>query len=139
VTIKGDARFLVLHRIYNSSNHTFTNCTVSQKNMSSSNIPHVVLQSSSNHQKMPVIGFGTASTSTTIDTKEAVLEAIKLGYRHFDTASIYGSEQPLGEAIAEALQLGLIVSRDELFITSKLWCADNFPHLVLPAIHKTLQ
>ncbi|KAK7354398.1 hypothetical protein VNO80_19859 [Phaseolus coccineus] len=88
---------------------------------------------------MPVIGFGTASTSSTNDTKEAALEAIKVGYRHFDTASIYGSEEPLGEAIAEALQLGLIASRDELFITSKLWCTHNFPHLVLPAIHKTLQ
>ncbi|KOM40044.1 hypothetical protein LR48_Vigan04g024200 [Vigna angularis] len=88
---------------------------------------------------MSMVGFGTGSTSSTIDTKEAVLEAIKIGYRHFDTASIYGSEQPLGEAIAEALQLGLITSRDELFITSKLWCTDNFPHLVLPAIHKTLR
>ncbi|XP_027901749.1 NAD(P)H-dependent 6'-deoxychalcone synthase-like [Vigna unguiculata] len=107
--------------------------------MSSSNIPYVVLQSSSTHHKMPLIGFGTASISSTIDTKKAVLEAIKSGYRHFDTATIYGSEQPLGEAIAEALQLGLIASRDELFITSKLWCTDNFPHLVLPAIHKTLK
>ncbi|KAG4946772.1 hypothetical protein JHK87_042779 [Glycine soja] len=94
--------------------------------MSSSNIPHVVLQSSSNHHRMPVIGFGTASMSPPSTTRVAVLEAIKLGYRHFDTASIYGSEQPLGEAIAEALQLGLIGSRDELFITSKLWCTDNF-------------
>ncbi|WVZ18050.1 hypothetical protein V8G54_005372 [Vigna mungo] len=107
--------------------------------MSSSNIPHVVLQSSLNHHKMPVIGFGTGSKSSPIDTKEAVLEAIKLGYRHFDTASIYGSEKPLGEAIAEALQLGLIASRDELFITSKVWCTDNFPHLILPAIHKMLE
>ncbi|KAG2398854.1 NAD(P)H-dependent 6'-deoxychalcone synthase [Vigna angularis] len=107
--------------------------------MSSSNIPHIVIQSSFNYHKMSMVGFGTGSTSSTIDTKEAVLEAIKIGYRHFDTASIYGSEQPLGEAIAEALQLGLITSRDELFITSKLWCTDNFPHLVLPAIHKTLR
>ncbi|KAH1147867.1 hypothetical protein GYH30_042823 [Glycine max] len=107
--------------------------------MSSSNIPHVVLQSSSNHHRMPVIGFGTASMSPPSTTRVAVLEAIKLGYRHFDTASIYGSEQPLGEAIAEALQLGLIGSRDELFITSKLWCTDNFPHLVLPALQKTLR
>ncbi|KAL9314417.1 hypothetical protein ACSQ67_019869 [Phaseolus vulgaris] len=104
--------------------------------MSSSKIPEVVLQFSSNHPKMPVIGLGTSSTSS---TKEAVLEAIKVGYRHFDTASVYGSEEPLGEAIAEALQLGLIASRDELFITSKLWCTSNFPHLVLPAIHKSLQ
>ncbi|KAK7411619.1 hypothetical protein VNO78_03054 [Psophocarpus tetragonolobus] len=105
--------------------------------MSSSNIPHVVLQTSSNHGNMPVIGFGSASSNT--DTKGAVLEAMKSGYRHFDTASIYGSEQAIGEAIAEAFQLGIIASRDELFITSKLWCSDNFPHLVLPALQKTLQ
>nr|KYP32061.1 NAD(P)H-dependent 6'-deoxychalcone synthase [Cajanus cajan] len=106
--------------------------------MSSSKVPHVVLQSSSNNCNMPVIGLGTAPSSST-DTREAILEAIKTGYRHFDTASMYGSEQPLGEAIAEALQLGIIKSRDELFITSKLWCTENFPHLVLPALQKTLE
>ncbi|KAL2322111.1 hypothetical protein Fmac_026490 [Flemingia macrophylla] len=107
--------------------------------MSSSKVPHVVLQSSSNYRNMPVIGLGTASSSSTDVTREAILEAIKLGYRHFDTASIYGSEHPLGEAIAEALQRDLIKSRDELFITSKLWCTDNFPHLVLRALQKTLE
>ncbi|RYR33487.1 hypothetical protein Ahy_A10g048086 [Arachis hypogaea] len=66
------------------------------------------------------------------------MEAIKLGYRHFDTASIYGSEQVMGEAIAEALKLGLISSRDELFIPSKLWLFDNHPDLVLPTLRKSL-
>lgn len=110
--------------------------------MSSTKIPHVVLKSSSNQCKMPVIAFGTASDtnkSSGETTKVAVIEAIKLGYRHFDTASCYGSEEALGEAIAEALQLGLIGSRDELFVTSKLWLTDNFPHLVLPALQKSLQ
>ncbi|KAK7304784.1 hypothetical protein VNO77_42672 [Canavalia gladiata] len=108
--------------------------------MSSIKIPHVVLQSSHNNANFGVIGLGTASLPPSNDaTKEAVIEAIKLGYRHFDTASIYGSEKGLGEAIAEALQLGLIASRDELFITSKLWCSDNHPHLVLPALKKTLE
>ncbi|KAL1347452.1 hypothetical protein HN51_023533 [Arachis hypogaea] len=100
-------------------------------------VPNVVLQSSFN---MPVIGFGTGSEANDNDTiKAAAIEAIKLGYRHFDTASIYDSEQPLGEAFAEALQLGLINSRDELFITSKLWLSDNHPHLVLPALQNSLQ
>lgn len=90
---------------------------------------------------MPVIAFGTAAVTNNDGeiTKVAVIEAIKSGYRHFDTASIYGSEEALGEAIEEALQLGLIGSRDELFITSKLWVTDNFPHLVLPALQKSLQ
>ncbi|RYR00788.1 hypothetical protein HN51_049170 [Arachis hypogaea] len=100
-------------------------------------IPNIVLQSSFS---MPVIGFGTAALTDDGDVhKQAVIEAIKLGYRHFDTASIYGSEQALGEAIAEALKLGLISSRDELFITSKLWLSDNHPDLVLPALRKSLQ
>ncbi|MED6215985.1 hypothetical protein PIB30_003185 [Stylosanthes scabra] len=100
-------------------------------------VPNVVLQSSF---AMPVIGLGTAAESnSTQPIKQAVLDAIKLGYRHFDTASLYGSEHALGQAIAEALQLGLISSRDELFITSKLWLPDNHPHLVLPALRKSLQ
>lgn len=110
--------------------------------MSLSKIPQVVLKSSSNQCMMPVIAFGTAADtnkSSAETTKLAVIEAIKLGYTHFDTASIYGSEEALGEAIAEALQLGLIKSREELFITSKLWLTDNFPHLVLPALQKSLQ
>lgn len=109
--------------------------------MSASKIPQVVLKSSSNQCNMPVIAFGTAAVTNNDGeiTKVAVIEAIKSGYRHFDTASIYGSEEALGEAIEEALQLGLIGSRDELFITSKLWVTDNFPHLVLPALQKSLQ
>ncbi|XP_015938761.1 NAD(P)H-dependent 6'-deoxychalcone synthase-like [Arachis duranensis] len=100
-------------------------------------VPNVVLQSSFT---MPVIGFGTAAMSNDSDTlKAAVIEAVKLGYRHFDTASIYGSEQALGEAITEALKLGLISSRDELFITSKLWLSDNHSHLVLPALQNSLK
>ncbi|GAU43650.1 hypothetical protein TSUD_24190 [Trifolium subterraneum] len=109
--------------------------------MSASKIPQVVLKSSSNQCNMPVIAFGTAAVTNNDGeiTKKAVIEAIKSGYRHFDTALIYGSEEALGEAIEEALQLGLIQSRDELFITSKLWLTDNFPHLVLPALQKSLQ
>ncbi|KAL1347455.1 hypothetical protein HN51_023538 [Arachis hypogaea] len=100
-------------------------------------VPNVVLQSSIS---MPVIGLGTAAESNDGEAiKQAVIEAIKVGYRHFDTASAYESEQALGEAIAESLKLGLIGSRDELFITSKLWLPDNHPHLVLPALQKSLE
>ncbi|KAF7839583.1 NAD(P)H-dependent 6'-deoxychalcone synthase-like [Senna tora] len=89
---------------------------------------------------MPVIGLGTAADSPGKDTtREAVVEAIKLGYRHFDTASVYGSEESLGEGIGEALKLGLIKSRDELFINSKLWCSHNHPQHVIPALKATLQ
>ncbi|XP_058105693.1 non-functional NADPH-dependent codeinone reductase 2-like [Magnolia sinica] len=102
-------------------------------------IPKVSLSSGSG--PMPLVGMGTAVYPPVAPEiiKAAVFHAIEIGYRHFDTASAYGSEQPLGEIIAEALQVGLIKSRDELFITSKLWCNDNHPQLVQPALRKSLE
>ncbi|CAN1151320.1 Non-functional NADPH-dependent codeinone reductase 2 [Linum perenne] len=82
---------------------------------------------------MPLLGMGTATSPLS-----AVVHAIELGYRHFDTATLYQTEEPLGEAIAEAIELGLIKSRDELFVTSKLWCSDAHPDLVLLALQKSL-
>ncbi|KZV19194.1 D-galacturonate reductase-like [Dorcoceras hygrometricum] len=89
--------------------------------MAATTIPSVNLKGC--EKAMPVLSMGTASypPAGLEATKAAVLEAIKVGYRHFDTAFAYGSEKPVGEAIAEALRLGLIQSRDELFITTKLW------------------
>eukprot|EP00262_Sarcandra_glabra_P014595 TRINITY_DN4294_c0_g1_i4.p1 TRINITY_DN4294_c0_g1~~TRINITY_DN4294_c0_g1_i4.p1 ORF type:complete len:321 (-),score=48.80 TRINITY_DN4294_c0_g1_i4:225-1187(-) len=96
---------------------------------------------SSGCRSMPLIGMGTAAYpfKATNSMKSAILHAIELGYRHFDTAAIYQSEQSLGEAIAEALHVGIIKSRKELFITSKLWCSDGHRDLVVPAIQKTLR
>ncbi|KAG6501152.1 deoxymugineic acid synthase 1-B-like [Zingiber officinale] len=96
---------------------------------------------SSGSKTMPRIAMGTAAFPLPPfdTTRDAILHAIKIGYRHFDTASLYSSEGPLGEAVAEALRLGLIVSRDELFITSKLWIRDAQSHLVLPALRKSLR
>jgi len=90
---------------------------------------------------MPVLGFGTAPDPPVPaeTTRAAVIAAIQAGYRHFDTACLYHTEQPLGEAIAEALEKGLIQSRDELFITSKLWCSDARRDLVIPALNTTLR
>ncbi|XP_060214402.1 non-functional NADPH-dependent codeinone reductase 2-like [Lycium barbarum] len=93
------------------------------------------------YQSLPVLGFGTSANlpvGPEIVTT-AVLQAIELGYRHFDTASLYNSEQPLGEAIVEAINSGLVQSRGQLFITSKLWCRDAHPQHVLPALKKSLQ
>ncbi|XP_061344103.1 NAD(P)H-dependent 6'-deoxychalcone synthase-like [Gastrolobium bilobum] len=102
-------------------------------------IPTVVLPNTPNQLRVPAIGMGSAPDFTCKkDTKVAIIEAIKQGYRHFDTAAAYGSEQALGEALKEAIDLGL-VSREELFVTSKLWVTDNHPHLVVPALRKSLQ
>ncbi|EEF40537.1 non-functional NADPH-dependent codeinone reductase 2 isoform X1 [Ricinus communis] len=90
--------------------------------------------------KFPLLGFGTAQFPFSAEAvKESIINAIEVGYRHFDTAQIYESEKPLGDAIADALERGLIKSRDELFITSKLSPGSGHSHLVLPALQQTLK
>ncbi|KAF8015675.1 hypothetical protein BT93_H1255 [Corymbia citriodora subsp. variegata] len=107
---------------------------------SSIRVPEVQLSSAAaGSRPMPVIGLGTAADPLDAAAmKAAVLEAIKLGYRHFDTASMYGSEEPLGEVLAEALRLGLVGSRAELFVTSKLWSSDAHADRVVPALRQSL-
>ncbi|XP_021747957.1 non-functional NADPH-dependent codeinone reductase 2-like [Chenopodium quinoa] len=99
------------------------------------------IQLSHNGGSIPVLGFGTAPDPPVAAeiTKTAVLTAIEAGYRHFDTACLYYTEQPLGEAIAQAIKQGLITSRDDLFITSKLWCSDGHRDRVVPALQATLR
>ncbi|KAK4779750.1 hypothetical protein SAY87_015856 [Trapa incisa] len=102
-------------------------------------VPEVSLHSCSG-RSMPVIGMGTMAYPL-VDSetaKEAILEAIRAGYRHFDTAFGYGSEKPLGEAVVEALRLGLVKSREELFITTKLWCTFAEKDSIVPSIKMSL-
>lgn len=68
--------------------------------------------------EMPQIGLGTWKI-TGEDAVRVVREAIAAGYRHFDTAAMYGNESEIGRGIAEAIAAG-DVTRDELFITSKV-------------------
>ncbi|KAF7836351.1 Non-functional NADPH-dependent codeinone reductase 2 [Senna tora] len=86
---------------------------------------------------MPLIGFGTYSFPNDRKTTElAVHNALKMGYRHFDTAKIYGSEAAVGNALNEAMNEGR-VERHHIFLTSKLWCSDH--HDPLSALNQTLQ
>ncbi|CAN6275824.1 unnamed protein product [Urochloa humidicola] len=102
-------------------------------------VPEVALRSGS-ARPMPAVGMGTASFPPKPEaTMGAVLAAIEAGYRHFDTAYMYGTEKPLGEAVAEAVRRGLLASREEVFVTSKLWCTQNHPDLVLPSLRETLK
>lgn len=73
--------------------------------------------------KMPIIGFGVYQVPDQAECKKAVLDAIKTGYRLIDTAASYMNEEAVGEAIKEAIELG-ICTREELFITSKMWVQD---------------
>lgn len=73
--------------------------------------------------KYPLIGFGVYRIPDKEECKRSVLEAIKVGYRLIDTASVYGNEDAVGEAVREAIKEG-ICKREDLFITSKLWVSD---------------
>ena len=69
--------------------------------------------------KMPIIGLGTF-LSPTGEVYKAVRWALKVGYRHIDCASIYDNQNEVGQAISDAIKEDSI-TREELFITSKLW------------------
>ncbi|GAL35218.1 aldo-keto reductase family 1 member B10 [Vibrio maritimus] len=86
---------------------------------------------------LPSIGLGTWKSDQPNETYNAVRSALKLGYRHFDCASGYGNEKEIGLAIHHAVSEGE-VTRDELFITSKLWNAFHHPDDVQPALQRSL-
>ncbi|KAK6805881.1 hypothetical protein RDI58_003666 [Solanum bulbocastanum] len=73
--------------------------------------------------KMPIVGLGVWRMEGK-DIKDLLINAIKIGYRHFDCAADYQNEAEVGEALAEAFQTGL-VKREDLFITTKLWNSDH--------------
>ena len=72
-----------------------------------------------NGKKIPQIGLGTFRISPNEVCTEKCLEAMKIGYRHFDTAHFYQNEKGVGEAV---LKSGL--KREDIFVTSKLWPTD---------------
>ena len=69
--------------------------------------------------EIPRVGFGTWQIEGSL-CKESVLEALKMGYRHIDTAQSYENEIEVGRGIKEALETGILKSRDELFLVTKL-------------------
>ena len=73
-----------------------------------------------NGVEMPMEGYGVFQIPDFEECKQAVLNAIKTGYRLIDTAAVYMNEEAVGVAIKEAIDTGL-VKREDLFITTKLW------------------
>lgn len=73
--------------------------------------------------QMPMIGFGVYQVPNFQECEQAVYQAIQAGYRLIDTATAYMNEEAVGSAISKAIDEG-IVTRDELFITTKLWVQD---------------
>lgn len=68
---------------------------------------------------IPTVGFGVYKISPA-DTEQAVTTALAAGYRHIDTAALYGNEREVGRAVAAS---GL--SRDEVFVVTKVWNSDQ--------------
>ncbi|EYU41764.1 hypothetical protein MIMGU_mgv1a010256mg [Erythranthe guttata] len=87
--------------------------------------------------KIPSVGLGTWQSEPGL-VGQAVEAAIKNGYRHIDCARAYVNEKEIGSVLKKLFDDG-VVKRDDLFITSKLWCADHAPEDVLAALDKTLE
>jgi diketogulonate reductase-like aldo/keto reductase len=92
---------------------------------------HRTIGLSSGDTAIPAVGFGTLIPDP-VAAKQAVLTALKVGFRHFDCAERYRNEQVVGEALQEAFAAG-IVQRKDLFITTKLWNTNHRPARVKPA------
>ncbi|ESA32733.1 aldehyde oxidoreductase [Leptolyngbya sp. Heron Island J] len=89
-----------------------------------------------NGDQMPILGLGTWKSSPG-DVYKAVKTAIAAGYRHIDCAHIYGNEAEIGRALSESFSEG-IVTREQMWITSKLWNDSHAPENVRPALEETL-
>ena len=83
--------------------------------------------------EIPQLGFGVFQVPPE-DTKKATLEALEVGYRHIDTAEMYGNEKGVGEAVAESG-----IPRDQIFVTSKLNNTFHAREAALGAFDQTLE
>lgn len=86
---------------------------------------------------LPPVGLGLWKVAAR-DVPGLVLEAVRVGYRHLDSACDYGNEVEVGAGIKAALSKGLC-RREDLWVTSKLWNTYHAPEHVRPAAERTLR
>lgn len=91
----------------------------------------------SNGDLMPALGLGTWKSAKG-EAYQNIRTAIEIGYRHFDCAFMYGNEDEIGQALADAIQNNE-VKREDLWITSKLWNNRHRSVDVYPAIQASLK
>ncbi|HEY7111093.1 MAG TPA: aldo/keto reductase [Nitrososphaeraceae archaeon] len=87
-----------------------------------------------NGVKIPRLGLGVYQTPPGEATLNAVRYALKIGYRHIDTAWLYGNEGDVGTAIRESQ-----IPREEIFITTKVWNSDQGYDSTLEAAQRSLR
>ena len=87
-----------------------------------------------NGVEMPILGFGVYQIADTEECERSVCEAIRAGYRLIDTAAAYQNEEAVGTAIAKSG-----VTREEIFITTKLWIQDAGYESTKKAFERSLQ
>ena len=88
----------------------------------------------SNGVEVPLVGFGTFQITEALEVEKAVINAIKSGYRHIDTAQSYMNEEAVGKGISKSG-----VNRSELFITTKIWVENVSYNGVLESFEKSLK
>ncbi|MGV8885385.1 MAG: aldo/keto reductase [Microbacteriaceae bacterium] len=93
-------------------------------------VPTIALNSG---HSIPQLGFGVFKVDPA-ETERIVSDALEVGYRHIDTAAIYGNEVGVGAAIEKSG-----IPRDELFITTKLWNSDQGTQSAFDAIDLSLE
>merc|ERR1712002_734619 len=90
-----------------------------------------------NGLNMPILGLGTWQSKPG-EVVAAVKHAISVGYRAIDGAFVYGNEKEVGEGVRAKIEDGT-VTREEIFVTSKLWNTFHSKAAVVPALKKTLE
>lgn len=88
----------------------------------------------SNGVKIPYLGLGAFKTLEGVEIYNSVRWALDTGYRHIDTASIYGNEKGIGKAIKASG-----IPRDQIFITSKAWNENQRSNTVMQGFEKSLE
>lgn len=87
-----------------------------------------------NGVEMPILGFGVYQIQDPKQCEQAVLDALAIGYRLIDTASIYGNEEPVGRALRKSG-----VPREEIFLTTKVWISDYGYEKTLKSFDESLK
>ena len=87
-----------------------------------------------NGVKMPVVGFGVFQIQNQTQCEQCVVDAIHAGYRLIDTAAVYGNERAVGQAFRNSG-----ITREEMFLTSKIWVQDAGYESAKKAIDSSLK